>query len=61
MNSVITEAAVSDGVLVDVGGYCLDELLTELLAEADEASLTGALSRVLAPERNCANSFQSSI
>lgn len=61
MSNVVAGAAVSDGILVDVNAYCLDELLTELLAEADEARLTGALGRVLAPDVNCANSFQSSI
>lgn len=49
---------VTDGVLIDVTGLDLDELL----AEPDESSLARALGRVLACNADGAsNGFQSSI
>lgn len=49
---------VTDGVLIDVTGLDLDELL----AEADEPSLARALGRVLACNADGpSNGFQSSI
>jgi hypothetical protein len=53
--------ALSDRALIDVSELCLDELLAELLSEADERKLDSALRWVLAPGSDCANSFQSSI
>jgi hypothetical protein len=55
------DEAVTDGALIDVSGYCLDELLAVLCKEAAESRFATALSRVLTTESNCANSFQSSI
>ena len=49
---------VSDGVLIDVSGFSLDDLLGEF---ADDQAFRTALDRVVATPGNCANSFQSSI
>jgi hypothetical protein len=49
-------ASVTDGIVVNISECNLEELLT-----GDDAALSTTLDRILAPDINCANSFQSSI
>jgi hypothetical protein len=55
------ERSVSDGVLVDVSGFCVSELLDGLFTNQDANAIRTALDRIMAMPSDCANSFQSSI
>jgi hypothetical protein len=55
------EHAVSDGVLVDVSGFGVGELLEIVFTPQEANAMRTALDRIIAMPSDCANSFQSSI
>jgi hypothetical protein len=64
MSEVAIEAGeprVSDGVLVDISGFCVSELLDGMLTNQETNAIRTALDRIVAMPSDCANSFQSSI